>query len=140
VENLLKKLSSLFLFGLILLAPGVARADADTAPPVTTHGHRKSANKDKDVVLAKISGHCTVVASPGNPFEGPCISTWLELKDSSGTEQSRVQTTPAGDFEFDLEETSEKFQLLLVSHLYKLISPTAPVRVGDRVDLRIQQN
>jgi hypothetical protein len=85
-----------------------------------------------------IRGGCSIVVSATNPLAGPCVNLLLILNDAQGIEQGRSRTNSQGQFEFT-STTGMDYRVAPGSKYYDLVSPTAVVHGGDKVDLKLQQ-
>lgn len=142
-----KALPFLLLAALTLNSLAFADTESDmngSGPPPTMgrsgRGSRgKRLNPDNSGKTAgNIRGVCSVLQSANNPLPGPCVNTLLILNDSNGNEVVKARTTTQGQFEF-VAETGKDYKIASGSRYYDIVSPTAKVHGGDKVDLRLQQ-
>jgi hypothetical protein len=159
----MKHLTRLSVFSIFtaatLLGLSIARADSDgnLSPPYNSENEnpvqlqKKKPKKTRGGGPSRknadsIKGHCTLVASPSNPIQGPCISTLLILRDAQGTEISTARTSSNGMFEFLVDQDQEdgrptanaKYKVFAGSESYEVVAPAETVRAGRSIEVQLR--
>lgn len=144
---LMMKLTTLILLAACLTS--TAFADTDTANGTGNssgvkvgrgrHGGSKKGNQNATSKNPNVvRGSCAVIASPSNPFPGPCVNITLVINDSEGKEILKTRTSTKGEIEFMIDP-SKPYRVISGSRFYNVAAPKELVKGSHRLDVKLQQ-
>jgi len=146
----MKHITALILLVVCLSTTALADTDSATgsgnSSGITTgrggrHGGSKKGNSSaasKNPNLVR--GNCGIVASPSNPFPGPCVNITLIVNGSDGKEILKTRTSTKGEIEFMVEDSSKPYQIESGSKFYDVVAPKDLIKGGsNRLEVKLQQ-